>query len=499
MEDDVNSSDHGYDYLLSMPIWNLTMEKVESLLKEKLDKETQVKILIDQTILDLWRIDLDIFSEKWDEFETMINALESQEPIPKGKKKPKTAIGQMIKKSKKKSNDSDVTLSDEEVYAPKKKAPAVKKPTVLKKEKDIEPQSKIEKTTVPEKPKVATKAKKMVIDSESEEVVKPVKSTKNKVRDVTTEEESDFNSTDDESEKVKTITSKNLTNIEKMSVPAKSKVDTKSKAIVMIDSESEEVVKRVKSNKNMARDASSEEESDFNSTDDESEKIISKKATSSNSNMKPITKKAEVSRSKSNNDDGFASESFSDGEAKSNSKAIIKPPTMRPKVSQKISVETKAKPISKNKQPTLTFSKSKKEDEVTIRAEKRPSLGDIEEPGIKKRALGHKAILPGTKIVAKKAPITSFSSDPFDIPFEDEPPPFKFNAISKKPIIGKKVASKVSAKQIKKGSVDESDDETIQKITPIIEPIRREIKGTKMTTVLSSTEGEGMLLFSKNR
>jgi DNA topoisomerase-2 len=71
----VNSSDHGYDYLLSMPIWNLTMEKVESLLKEKLDKETQVKILIDQTILDLWRIDLDIFSEKWDEFETIINAL----------------------------------------------------------------------------------------------------------------------------------------------------------------------------------------------------------------------------------------------------------------------------------------------------------------------------------------------------------------------------------------------------------------------------------------
>ncbi|KAJ1777413.1 DNA topoisomerase 2, partial [Coemansia sp. RSA 2167] len=48
-----------YDYLLSMPIWNLTMEKVEKLLKEKRDIEIKLEELLALTPIDLWNVDLD--------------------------------------------------------------------------------------------------------------------------------------------------------------------------------------------------------------------------------------------------------------------------------------------------------------------------------------------------------------------------------------------------------------------------------------------------------
>lgn len=175
--DEEGSNNHGYDYLLSMPIWNLTMEKVENLLKEKLEKEKQVKILIDQTALDLWRIDLNEFLEKWDEFEMMINALESQKPAPN--KKAKKTVGQMIKKTKK--YDSDITLSDEEDYAPKKKKAAAKKnndeeskkvPVKLEvASKKVEPKketSKVVADITKKKPAVAA-PKKRAEDWDSEE------------------------------------------------------------------------------------------------------------------------------------------------------------------------------------------------------------------------------------------------------------------------------------------------------------------------------------------
>lgn len=74
VQDDVQNEEekeietHGYDYLLSMPIWSLTNEKVESLTSEKVQKETQVQLLIGKTPLDLWRTDLDAFMEKWTVF-----------------------------------------------------------------------------------------------------------------------------------------------------------------------------------------------------------------------------------------------------------------------------------------------------------------------------------------------------------------------------------------------------------------------------------------------
>lgn len=178
------ASDHGYDYLLSMPIWNLTMEKIDSLLKEKSEKESQVKILIDQTILDLWRTDIDSFLARWDEFETAINSLESQEPNNKSQamKKSKTAVAQMLKKPKKKSAESDDTMGSSEDdfdVKPTKKAAPKKKEAVMAKKPALV------KTEMEPKMKAAPKQNKVKSESESEasdmsaSFASPVKVAKN--------------------------------------------------------------------------------------------------------------------------------------------------------------------------------------------------------------------------------------------------------------------------------------------------------------------------------
>ena len=57
-EDDHESSaadlSRGYDYLLSMKIWSLTMEKVQSLTSERNTKKDELDILAAKTAEDLW-------------------------------------------------------------------------------------------------------------------------------------------------------------------------------------------------------------------------------------------------------------------------------------------------------------------------------------------------------------------------------------------------------------------------------------------------------------
>ncbi|KAI8924994.1 DNA topoisomerase [Entophlyctis helioformis] len=73
-------ADHGYDYLLSMPIWNLTMEKVEQLQREMRGKEDEIRVLSRLGVNDLWRTDLDAFLAQWDHFCQTLEALEAQRP-----------------------------------------------------------------------------------------------------------------------------------------------------------------------------------------------------------------------------------------------------------------------------------------------------------------------------------------------------------------------------------------------------------------------------------
>lgn len=51
----------GYDYLLSMPLWSLTAERVASLRAECAAKEAELSELLGKSPLDLWNADLDAF------------------------------------------------------------------------------------------------------------------------------------------------------------------------------------------------------------------------------------------------------------------------------------------------------------------------------------------------------------------------------------------------------------------------------------------------------
>ena len=65
-EDTADTSSKGadYDYLLGMPMWNLTKEKKEQILKERDDKKQELKDLQAKTEKDLWKDDISKFLEE---------------------------------------------------------------------------------------------------------------------------------------------------------------------------------------------------------------------------------------------------------------------------------------------------------------------------------------------------------------------------------------------------------------------------------------------------
>lgn len=111
-----------YDYLLSMPLWSLTKERVERLRRQIGDKETEVDELIKLSKEDLWLRDLDDFMEGWRTFlaEEHDRELKSKKKARRASTKVKTANAS---RKKRKANDDD-----EFELAPKKKAARSKAP-----------------------------------------------------------------------------------------------------------------------------------------------------------------------------------------------------------------------------------------------------------------------------------------------------------------------------------------------------------------------------------
>ncbi|KAL9015708.1 MAG: hypothetical protein Q9185_006903 [Variospora sp. 1 TL-2023] len=71
-DDDDEESEEGiqtgasyYDYLLGMPLWSLTQERVERLRKQMGDQELEVDALLKKSKEDLWKADLDDFINEW--------------------------------------------------------------------------------------------------------------------------------------------------------------------------------------------------------------------------------------------------------------------------------------------------------------------------------------------------------------------------------------------------------------------------------------------------
>ena len=64
-----------YNYLLNMPLWSLTKEKVDELLKEKDQKASEVEALKRMTPSDMWLKDLDELDAALDEVSSMLKLL----------------------------------------------------------------------------------------------------------------------------------------------------------------------------------------------------------------------------------------------------------------------------------------------------------------------------------------------------------------------------------------------------------------------------------------
>jgi DNA topoisomerase-2 len=60
--------EESYNYLLSMPIYNLTQEKIEELKKQENEKQTEYDTLVKMKPHDLWLIDLDDFENAYDKW-----------------------------------------------------------------------------------------------------------------------------------------------------------------------------------------------------------------------------------------------------------------------------------------------------------------------------------------------------------------------------------------------------------------------------------------------
>lgn len=137
VEDDEEASeeDNGevgardYDYLLGMPIWSLTQERVDKLLKQIADKEDEVTTLTKLTPKDLWTRDLDDFIAEWHK-----TLAEEQDRVKKIRNMGRRASAKLgigagpAKGRKRKAGDSD---DDSDFAVSKKKAPKQKATSTL--------------------------------------------------------------------------------------------------------------------------------------------------------------------------------------------------------------------------------------------------------------------------------------------------------------------------------------------------------------------------------
>ncbi|KAF9141358.1 DNA topoisomerase 2 [Mortierella sp. GBA39] len=140
-----------YDYLLKMPIWNMTHEKVEELKKERDAKNSELRILIDKSAHDLWNEDLDDFLVAWNEL--LQRDIDEANYMGSGNKKKAGAAaarGRILtnKVVVKKIKDED----DFEDTKPQRAAPVKKAAPVVKKE-SAAPRVKPE---IKEEPKISS-------------------------------------------------------------------------------------------------------------------------------------------------------------------------------------------------------------------------------------------------------------------------------------------------------------------------------------------------------
>ncbi|KAJ8613066.1 hypothetical protein MRB53_037118 [Persea americana] len=163
-EEDKVPGANDFDYLLGMAIWSLTQERIDRLMKQIGDKETEIDTLIRESPTDLWTHDLDEFLNEW-HFQLDDDAKRAKKIANMGRRaSQKLGLGAKKGASKKrKADDSDDESSFE--AAPRKKQ-AKKEPSTLT-SYFTAPKEKAEE------PKKAAPVKKAINAIEQKPVVKP--------------------------------------------------------------------------------------------------------------------------------------------------------------------------------------------------------------------------------------------------------------------------------------------------------------------------------------
>ena len=65
-QENLHNQDYNFDYLLSMPLWSLTKERIEQLNNQLKQKQAEFESLDSKTIRQLWEHDLESFLQQYD-------------------------------------------------------------------------------------------------------------------------------------------------------------------------------------------------------------------------------------------------------------------------------------------------------------------------------------------------------------------------------------------------------------------------------------------------
>ncbi|KAJ2909919.1 DNA topoisomerase 2, partial [Coemansia aciculifera] len=182
-----------YDYLLSMPIWNLTMEKVEKLLKEKSDIQQKLEDLLALTPIDLWTTDLEEIERLWDvmvdDYQVrLVDDEENRRSQGGSKGKGKARARQPAKKAvtaaaKRKSLDTVKIEDDDDDFADKPAAKKVAKTAgngtvkARPKPKTEDTKPKVEAAALPSPPPPPVPAEPITLGSDLEDSDEDVAAT----------------------------------------------------------------------------------------------------------------------------------------------------------------------------------------------------------------------------------------------------------------------------------------------------------------------------------
>ncbi|KAI8983247.1 type II DNA topoisomerase [Trametes punicea] len=137
---DVEGNATDYDYLLGMAIWSLTKEKIEKLLQQAKEKETELLTLLGLTPIQIWQTDLDAFLEQWkktcQDWEAKLCAAEEASG-KKGKKKQAKLPFAQPKKPKADDDDEDFKPGKSTAKSRKTSETAKKPPAAVPSGSDV--------------------------------------------------------------------------------------------------------------------------------------------------------------------------------------------------------------------------------------------------------------------------------------------------------------------------------------------------------------------------